>query len=94
MTNVQAGLISPPTRVLAGTLDVNQGNTGIGMSGALLGKLVNTLLTDPLLKTFSSANPADGNGNTLVRTGPFDTRCKNALAYTSPTWNGLTVSAM
>jgi predicted porin len=91
---LQAGLISPPTRVLAGTLDVNQGNTGIGMSGALLGKLGNTLAADPLLKTFGSANPADGNGNTLVRISPFDTRRKNTLAYTSPKWNGLSASVM
>nr|WP_294865272.1 porin [uncultured Pseudogulbenkiania sp.] len=90
--NIQAGLISPPTRAVAGMLDVNQGNTGIGMSGALLGKLGNTLAADPLLKTFGSAIPADGNGNTLVRTSPFDTRRKNALLYTSPNWNGLTAS--
>jgi predicted porin len=90
--SIQAGLISPPTRMVAGMLDPNQGNTGIGMSGALLGKLGNTLATDPLLKTFGSATPADGNGNTLVRTSPFDTRRKNALQYTSPSWNGLTAN--
>ncbi|BBF84260.1 outer membrane protein [Aquitalea magnusonii] len=90
--NVQAGLISPPTRVVAGMLDVNQGNTGIGMSGALLGKLGNILSTDGLLKSYGSATPADGNGNTLVRTSPFDTRRKNAVQYTSPSWQGLTAT--
>lgn len=92
MGSLQAGLISPPTRAVAGMLDVNQGNTGIGMSGALLGKLGNVLATDELLKSYGSAIPADGNGNTLVRTGPFDTRRKNALQYTSPSWQGLTAN--
>jgi len=90
--SVQAGLISPPTRVVAGMLDVNQGNTGIGMSGALLGKLGNILAGDGLLKSYGSATPADGNGNTLVRTSPFDTRRKNAVQYTSPSWQGLTAT--
>lgn len=91
---IQAGLLTQPNRTLAGVLDPTQANTGIGMSGALIGKLGNTLLSDPLLKTFSSAPPSDGGGNTLIRSGPFDSRRKNAIAYTTPRWNGLSAKLL
>jgi predicted porin len=91
---IQAGLLTQPNRNLAGVQDPTQANTGIGMSGALIGKLGNTLLSDPLLKTFSSAPPSDGGGNTLIRSGPFDTRRKNAIAYSTPRWNGLTAKVL
>ncbi len=91
---VVLGNLTGPTRALGGAVDVNAGATGIGANAALLGKLGNNLLgtTDTTTGSYGSA----GNG-TCARsstcTSIFDTRWKNAIAYVSPSFAGLNVTA-
>ncbi len=90
---VVLGTLTGPTRALGSALDVNAGATGIGANTALLGKLGNHLV--------NSTSTADGsytaNAGCTTRSGTctsiFDTRWKNAIAYVSPTFAGLSLTA-
>ncbi|MBS0346950.1 MAG: porin [Proteobacteria bacterium] len=89
---VVLGTLTGPTRALGTALDVNAGAAGIGANSALLGKLGNNLV--------NSTNNVTGNyaaGGSCDRSATcasiFDTRWKNAIAYVSPTYYGLNVTA-
>lgn len=88
---VVLGNLTGPTRALGAAVDVNAGATGIGANSALLGKLGNNLIGS------TDANGNYGGGSTCGRsstcTSIFDTRWKNAIAYVSPSFAGLSVTA-
>ncbi len=88
---VVAGNLTGPTRALGVAMDVNAGATGIGANSALLGKLGNNLLGT----TDANSNYALGQtcGRSSTCSSLFDTRWKNAIAYVSPTFAGLNVTA-
>ena len=91
---VVLGNLTGPTRALGAAVDVNAGATGIGANSALLGKLGNNLLSS----TDGNGNyPGTSNSSTCGRssfcTSIFDTRWKNAIAYVSPSFAGLSVTA-
>ncbi|WP_374486669.1 porin [Zoogloea sp.] len=88
---VVLGNLTGPTRALGVALDVNAGATGIGGNAALLGKLGNNLVGT----TDSTGNYAAGGscGRSSTCASIFDTRWKNAIAYVSPTYYGLNVTA-
>ncbi|WP_374266473.1 porin [Zoogloea sp.] len=91
---VVLGNLTGPTRALGAAVDVNAGATGIGANSALLGKLGNNLLgtTDTTSGSYTAAGNANCDRNTTC-TSIFDTRWKNAIAYVSPTFAGLNVTA-
>ena len=91
--SVMLGNLTGPTRALGAAVDVFSGATGIGTNGGIIGKLGNIALNGA---DTAAANPllaADcGRSATCVST--FDTRWKNALAYVSPTFAGVTATAV
>lgn len=99
---VVAGTLTGPTRALGVSMDVFAGATGIGVNSGLLGKLGNGLTG---VTTDANGNPGvpgvnvAGGANTagFTRSSPqtsiFDTRWKNAIAYVSPSFAGLTATA-
>lgn len=91
---VVLGNLTGPTRALGAAVDVNAGATGIGANSALLGKLGNNLLgtTNTTSGSYTAAGNANCDRNTTC-TSIFDTRWKNAIAYVSPTFAGLNVTA-
>lgn len=91
---VVLGNLTGPTRALGAAVDVNAGATGIGANSALLGKLGNNLLgtTNTTSGSYTAAGNANCDRNTIC-TSIFDTRWKNAIAYVSPTFAGLNVTA-
>ena len=91
---VVLGNLTGPTRALGGAVDVNAGATGFGANAALLGKLGNNLLgtTDTTTGSYGSAGNATC-GRSSTCTSIFDTRWKNAIAYVSPSFAGLNVTA-
>lgn len=91
---VVLGNLTGPTRALGGAVDVNAGATGIGANAALLGKLGNNLLgtTDTTTGSYGSAGKSTC-GRSATCTSIFDTRWKNAIAYVSPSFAGLNLTA-
>ena len=91
---VVLGNLTGPTRALGGAVDVNSGSTGIGTNGGLIGKLGNVL-------TANKAGGTDANGNVALAdcdrsstcVSIFDQRWKNAVAYVSPSFAGLSATA-
>ncbi|MDD5177159.1 MAG: porin [Sterolibacterium sp.] len=92
---VVLGNLTGPTRALDGAVDVNVGNTGIGSSAALVGKLGNNLVGgfNSTAATAATVAPATACGRSATCTSPFDTRFNNAIAYVSPSLSGLTLTA-
>ncbi|WP_334156869.1 porin [Oryzomicrobium sp.] len=97
---VVAGNLTGPTRALGAALDVNSGATGIGANSALIGKLGNLLTngTDgnsnyTATGTPNANGPANGCNRSTTCASLFDTRWKNAVAYVSPSFAGVTVTA-
>lgn len=99
---VVAGNLTGPTRGLGIALDVNAGATGIGANEALLGKLGNITVASGVgvPVTGSTAglgayygNPSITGGASATEASMFDTRWKNAIAYISPSFSGLTAVA-
>ena len=102
---VVLGTLTGPTRALATTLDVNSGAAGIGANSAILGKMGGmTVGTIDSNSNFvgnpgnSANNTPAGNGNTACSRSQscqsiFDTRWRNAIAYVSPTYYGLNLTA-
>ncbi|WP_374243613.1 porin [Zoogloea sp.] len=91
---VVLGNLTGPTRALGAAVDVNAGATGIGANSALLGKLGNNLLgtTSTTSGSYSAVGSPNCDRNTIC-TSIFDTRWKNAIAYVSPSFAGLNVTA-
>lgn len=89
---VVLGNLTGPTRALGAAVDVNAGATGIGANSGLLGKLGNNLVN-----TTDTATGSYATGGTCARsstcTSIFDSRWKNAIAYVSPSFAGLNVTA-
>lgn len=94
---VVAGNLTGPTRALAAALDVNSGSTGIGANSGLLGKLGGQFLvgTTDSNSNFLAADGGTGGkacGRSSTCTSVFDTRWKNAIAYVSPSFAGVTLT--
>ncbi|TYC56623.1 porin [Zoogloea oleivorans] len=93
---VVLGNLTGPTRALGAALDVNAGATGIGANSALLGKLGGYLVnTTDLAGSYPGAAPntTTNCARSSTCTSIFDTRWKNAIAYVSPSFAGLSVTA-
>lgn len=87
---VVLGNLTGPTRALGAALDVNAGATGIGANSALLGKLGNNLTN---FTTDGLGNPGiTGATRSQTQASMFDTRWKNAIAYVSPSFGGVTAT--
>jgi predicted porin len=91
---IALGNLTGPTRALGASLDVNAGATGIGANSAIIGKLAGVAVST------AGANDATSNFNVLGACGrsgtcasTFDSRWKNAIAYISPNFGGVTVTA-
>lgn len=88
---VVLGNLTGPTRALGAALDVNAGATGIGANSALLGKLGNNLTN---VTTGANGDvTATAAGRSQTQASMFDTRWKNAIAYVSPSFGGVTATA-
>jgi len=87
---VVLGNLTGPTRALGGAVDVNAGATGIGTNGALLGKLGNNLVNTTDANSNYTAGGSCARSSTCVSI--FDNRWKNAVAYVSPTFAGLSAT--
>jgi predicted porin len=106
---VAMGNLTGPTRGLGAAMDVNAGATGIGANSALLGKLGGATLAGYNPYFTFPATTADDNtvANGQAAMGAlgycatasstcaslFDTRWQNALAYISPNFAGVTITA-
>lgn len=97
---VVLGNLTGPTRALGAAVDVNAGATGIGANSGLLGKLGNNLIgatavADKTDGTLTAGSYAAGGkcDRSSTCTSIFDTRWKNAIAYVSPTFAGLNLTA-
>jgi len=105
---VVLGTLTGPTRALGGAVDVNSGSTGIGANAGLIGKLGNALLNSTTTIGFygapgayylnSSGAIAQGNAasescdRSSTCVSIFDNRWKNAVAYVSPSFAGLSAT--
>lgn len=95
---IVAGNLTGPTRALGAALDVNSGATGIGANSGLLGKmggnaLVGTTNANGSYTPTSFGSPAKaGCDRSTTCTSVFDTRWKNAIAYVSPSFAGVTLT--
>lgn len=95
---VVAGNLTGPTRALGAALDVNSGATGIGANSGLLGKLGGNALVGTTnangsyTPTSYGTPPATGCDRSSTCTSVFDTRWKNAIAYVSPSFAGVTLT--
>lgn len=88
---VVLGTLTGPTRALGASTDVFAGATGIGANSALLGKLGNKLVGGNAADSTIPVTAAGVNcGRSTICTSVFDTRWKNAIAYVSPSFGGLT----
>lgn len=90
---VVMGNLTGPTRALGAAVDVNAGATGISANSGIIGKfggLLNGITVDA---NGSVSTTAVAPARSATQTGPFDTRWKNAIAYISPSFSGLTVVA-
>jgi len=90
--------LTGPTRALGSALDVNAGATGIGVNSALLGKLGGNLVGTTTTATTAATGAAGSFATTTCDRSStcasiFDTRWKNAIAYVSPTYYGLNLTA-
>lgn len=83
MGTLQLGYLTSSARAMGGIFDINKAGTGIGMSAALLGKLGNLAVTDAALKTQATGQIA-----------LFDSRLRNSVQYTTPTFNNFSGSAL
>lgn len=95
---VVAGNLTGPTRALGAALDVNAGATGIGANSGLLGKLGGSATKTLPGLGLSGTTDANGSyaasscGRSSTCTSVFDTRWKNAIAYVSPSFAGVTLT--
>lgn len=87
---VVAGNLTGPTRALGAALDVNAGATGIGANSGLIGKLGGNAAVGTTDANGTYAAAACGRSSTC--TSVFDTRWKNAIAYVSPSFAGVTLT--
>lgn len=90
---VVMGNLTGPTRALGASVDAFASATGIGANSGIIGKfggVLNGITTDANGSVSTTAVAPARSG---TQTGPFDTRWKNAIAYVSPTFSGLTVTA-
>lgn len=88
---VVAGTLTGPTRALGASMDVFAGATGIGANTGLIGKLGNNT-TNLTTDAIGNAGAAAAT-RSQTQTSTFDTRWKNAIAYVSPSFAGLTATA-
>lgn len=88
---VVLGNLTGPTRALGAALDVNAGATGIGANSGLLGKLGNNLTNFTTDGVSGSAAPSAAT-RSQTQASMFDTRWKNAIAYVSPSFGGVTAT--
>jgi predicted porin len=88
---VAMGNLTGPTRGLGAAVDVFAGATGIGANTGIIGKFGGVLTG---LTVDANGTPAATATNRSSSLGSmFDTRWKNAIAYISPSFSGLTATA-
>jgi len=87
---VVLGNLTGPTRALGGAVDVNSGATGIGSNGGLIGKLGNNLVN--MTNTSGGYTPNGTCDRSTTCVSIFDNRWKNAVAYVSPSFAGLSAT--
>ncbi|NWG32188.1 MAG: porin, partial [Rhodocyclaceae bacterium] len=88
---VVMGNLTGPTRALGAAVDVFAGATGIGANSGIIGKFGGTLTNVTVNNNGSPTTSAPARSST--QNSMFDTRWKNAIAYISPSFSGLTVVA-
>lgn len=95
---IKLGNLTGPTRALGTAVDVFTGATTIGTNSAILGKMGNRLLggNDANSNIISGPNAsfAATCGRSQTCASLFDTRWRNAIAYTSPNISGFTGTAV
>jgi predicted porin len=87
---VAMGNLTGPTRGLGAAMDPYPGATGIGVNSALLGKLGGERLVN------AAAVPSTASATCAASTtcsSIFDTRWTNVIAYISPSFGGMNVTA-
>jgi len=90
---VVMGNLTGPTRALGGAVDVNSGATGIGTNGGLIGKLGNYLTAASTGGTSAGGDATLADcGRSSICVSIFDQRWKNAVAYVSPSFAGLSAT--
>ena len=88
---IALGVLSGPTRTLGNRIDVFAGATGIGYAGGILGKLGGQVMGT----TDAGGTYVPGvRGRSSSQYSTFDTRWKNAISYTTPTFSGLNATAV
>ena len=87
---VLAGNLTGPTRAFGAAVDVNAGATGIAANSGILGKFGGILQGATTDAGGSLTRNAVGR-SAGSSAGPFDTRWKNAIAYVSPSFGGVTL---
>jgi predicted porin len=90
---VVMGNLTGPTRALGASMDVFAGSTGIGANSGIIGKFGGVLTNITVDANGSVATAATAMTRSSTQTSTFDTRWKNAIAYISPSFSGLTVVA-
>ncbi len=88
---VALGNLTGPTRALGAAVDVNSGATGIGANSAIIGKLANAALGANSANSDIANTPCAARSSTCTST--FDSRWKNTIAYISPNFGGVTLTA-
>jgi predicted porin len=87
---VAMGNLTGPTRALGASVDVFTGATGIGVNAGIIGKFGGALTGVTVDANTNPTVAAVGRSSTQV--SPFDTRWKNAIAYISPSFSGVTAT--
>lgn len=89
---VLLGNLTGPTRGAGASVDVNAGATGIGANAALIGKILQGNGTNNADSVITTNAPCATRSATCASI--FDNRWKNAVAYVSPSFSGLTVTGV
>ncbi len=89
---VAAGILTGPTRSLGAAMEPFAGSTGINANIGLIGKLGGDRINTAAGAAYSSSSAAACASSTICAS-IFDTRWNNAIAYTSPSFGGVTVTA-
>lgn len=88
---VAMGNLTGPTRALGASVDVFTGATGIGANSGIIGKLGNAAINSNGVNSDLTLGAPCARSATCAST--FDSRWKNAVAYISPNFGGVTLTA-
>lgn len=91
---VAAGILTGPTRALGAAMEPFAGSTGINANIGLIGKLGGDRVGSVAPATGFVTTPTTACLSSTTCASIFDTRWNNAIAYTSPNFGGVTVTAV